>query len=502
MIAALPAFEDRLFLVGGVLLLSVVAAVIARRLSVPVLILFLGLGMLLGSDGPGGIYFDNADLTRTIGVIGLIAILFEGGLTTEWRDLRRVMPPAILLSTIGVVVTALVVGVAARSLFDLSWPASLLLGAVVGSTDAAAVFATLRFTNLRRRTASLLGAESGLNDPMAVTLTLGLIAWLTKPDYGVGDIAILLVRQLGLGAVLGVALGLLAARLLPRLPAELAPFAPVASVAAAALAYGIAEQVGASGFLSVFVVGVFIGNTPMPLRRAIVTFHEGLAFLAQVALFVALGLLVFPSDLGSVALAGIALTLILTFVARPLAVLLSTPFQGFGARERIFLSWGGLRGAVPIVLATFALSENVAESATIFNAVFFVVLVSALLQGLTLEPLARRLRLATEPRPYYDPPLEIGSVHELGAEVIEFVAQRSDAVIGTRVRHLGLPPGAIVMLIVRGGLGIAPRGNTVIEHDDRLSLLVTDDCRDEIEELLEQWERGPMPRPQPAPAAW
>jgi cell volume regulation protein A len=500
-IAVLPAVEDRLFLVGGVLLLSVVAAVVARRLSVPVLILFLGLGMLLGSDGPGGIYFDDADLTRTIGVIGLIAILFEGGLTSEWRELRRVMLPAFMLSTLGVIVTALVVGVVARSLFDLSWPAALLLGAVVGSTDAAAVFATLRFTNLRRRIASLLGAESGINDPMAVALTLGLIAWLTKPDYGVGDMALLLVRQLGLGAVLGVALGLLAARLLPRLPGELAPFAPVASVAAAALAYGVAEEVQASGFLAVFVVGVFIGNTPMPLRRAIVTFHEGLAFLAQVALFVALGLLVFPSELGSVALAGVALTLVLTFVARPLAVLVSTPFQGFDARERIFLSWAGLRGAVPIVLATFALSENVAESATIFNAVFFVVLVSALLQGLTLEPLARRLRLATEPRPYYDPPLEIGSVHELGAEVIEFVAQASDAVVGTRIRYLGLPPGAIVMLIVRDGLGIAPRGNTVIEPEDRLSLLVTDDCRDEIDELLEQWELGPMPAPEGAPTA-
>jgi cell volume regulation protein A len=496
-LAALPAVEDRLFLVGGVLLLSVVGAVVARRLSVPVLVLFLGLGMLLGSDGPGGIYFDNADLTRTIGVIGLIAILFEGGLTSEWRDLRRVMLPAFLLSTVGVLVTAFVVGAAARSLFDLSWPASLLLGAVVGSTDAAAVFATLRVTNLRRRIASLLGAESGINDPTAVALTLGLIAWLSRPEYGVGDVVLLLVRQLGLGAVIGVALGLVAARLLPRLPSDLAPFAPVASVAAAALAYGVAEEAGASGFLSVYVVGVFIGNTPMPLRRAIVTFHEGLAFLAQVALFVVLGLLVFPSDLASVALSAIAVTLVLTFVARPLAVLLSTPFQGFGVRERIFLSWAGLRGAVPIVLATFALSDNVAESDTIFNAVFFVVLLSALLQGLTLEPLARRLRLATEPRPYYDPPLEIGSVHELGADVIEFAAQPADAVVGTRIRYLGLPPGAIVMLIVRGGLGIAPRGNTVIEPDDRLSLLVTDDCRDEIEELLELWERGPMPQPVP-----
>jgi cell volume regulation protein A len=392
-IAALPALEDRLLLVGGVLLLSVLGAVAARRVRVPVLVLFLVLGMLLGSDGPGGIYFDDADLTRTIGVLGLIAILFEGGLTSDWREVRRVLAPAVLLSTIGVVVTAAIVGVAARLLFDLSWPASFLLGAIVGSTDAAAVFATLRFTNLRRRTGSLLGVESGLNDPMAVALTLGLIGWLTRPAYGAGDVALLLLRQLGLGAVIGIVLGVLAARLLPRLPSELAPFAPVASVGAAALAFGVAAAAGGSGFLSVYLVALFIGNTPMPLRRTIVSFHEGLAFLAQVALFIALGLLVFPSRLGGVALSALALTVVLTVVARPAAVLLSTVAQGFGRRERIFLSWAGLRGAVPIVLATFALSENVGESQTIFNAVFFVVLVSALLQGLTLEPLARRLRL-------------------------------------------------------------------------------------------------------------
>jgi cell volume regulation protein A len=395
-IAALPALEDRLLLVGAVLLLSVLGAVAARRVRVPVLVLFLVLGMLLGSDGPGGIYFDDADLTRTIGVLGLIAILFEGGLTSDWREVRRVLAPAVLLSTIGVLVTAAIVGVAARLLFDLSWPASFLLGAIVGSTDAAAVFATLRFTNLRRRTGSLLGVESGLNDPMAVALTLGLIGWLTRPAYGTGDVALLLVRQLGLGAVIGIVLGALAARLLPRLPSELAPFAPVASVGAAALAFGVAGAAGGSGFLSVYLVALFIGNTPMPLRRTIVSFHEGLAFLAQVALFIALGLLVFPSRLGGVALSALALTVVLTVVARPAAVLLSTVAQGFGRRERIFLSWAGLRGAVPIVLATFALSENVAESQTIFNAVFFVVLVSALLQGLTLEPLARRLRLTRD----------------------------------------------------------------------------------------------------------
>jgi cell volume regulation protein A len=386
--------EDQILIAGAILALAVVAAVATRRLRVPLLITFLGLGMALGSEGVGGIYFDDTELARSIGVVGLLAILFEGGLTTDWRDIRPVLAPAFLLSTIGVFVTAAVTGVAAYALFDLSPAAAFLLGAVVGSTDAAAVFATLRFTTLRRRLAALLSAESGVNDPTAVALTLGLIAWLTEPAYGAHDLALLLVRQLVVGLAIGLGLGLLATRLLPRLPRDLAPIAPVASVATAALAYGVADVAGASGFLSVYVVAVWLGNTPMPLRRPILTFHEGLAFLAQVVLFIVLGLLVFPSRLGPVALASLALTAVLLFAARPAAVAIATLGFGYSTRERLFLSWAGLRGAVPIVLATFVESAGVGASGTIFNAVFFVVIVSALAQGLTLDRLARRLDLA------------------------------------------------------------------------------------------------------------
>jgi cell volume regulation protein A len=232
-------------------------------------------------------------------------------------------------------------------------------------------------------------------------LTIGFISWLTKPSFGVDDIVVLLVRQLGLGLVVGLALGWIASRLFPLLPADLTPFAPVASVAAAALAYGVADSIDASGFLAVYVVALLVGNTQMPLRVAIKTFHEGLAFLAQVVLFIVLGLLVFPSRLADVALPSLALAAVLVLVARPIAVLMSTP-EGLRRRERVFVAWAGLRGAVPIVLATFALSAGVAESQTIFNAVFFVVIVSALVQGLTLEPVAKRLGLspgACSPRP-------------------------------------------------------------------------------------------------------
>jgi cell volume regulation protein A len=479
--------DEQILIAGAVLLLAVGTALATRRVRFPLLVTFLGLGMLLGSEGVGGIYFDDPGLARSIGIVGLIAILFEGGLTTSWPDARPVLGPAFVLSTLGVLVTLLVTGLAAQALFDLSWSKSFLLGAVVGSTDAAAVFATLRFTHLRRRLASVLAAESGLNDPTAVAFTLGLIAWIETRGYGVDDLVTLLVRQLGLGLVIGLAVGFIAARLLPRMPADFAPFAAVASVATAALAYGLAAAVDGSGFLSVYIVALWLGNTPMSLRRTIVAFHEGLAFLAQVVLFIVLGLLVFPSRLGPVAWSALALTAVLLFAARPLAVVASVlPFR-YGTREQLFLSWAGLRGAVPIVLATFALSADIEGSDTIFNAVFFVVLVSTLAQGLTLEPFAQRLRLTTEGEPFYSPPVEIGALRALGGDLVEHVVGRDDALVGTHVRDLPLRREAIVMLIVRDDQGIPPRGSTQIEAGDRLYVLVRGEALQAVEQATRRW---------------
>jgi cell volume regulation protein A len=480
--------DEQILIAGGILLVAVASAVATRRARFPLLITFLGLGMLLGSEGVGGIYFADAELARSVGIVGLIAILFEGGLTTDWRDVRPVIGPAFLLSTVGVFVTTAVTGLAAHLLFDLSWTESFLLGAVVGSTDAAAVFATLRFTMLRRRLASVLAAESGLNDPTAVALTLGFVAWIEHRGYGAGDMALLLARQLGLGLVIGLALGYVASRALPRMPNELAPFAPVASVAVAALAYGVAASAHGSGFLSVYVVALWLGHTAMPLRRTIVSFHEGLAFLAQVVLFIVLGLLVFPSRLGPVAWSALALTAVLVFVARPLAVVLSvSPFR-YRVREQVFLSWAGLRGAVPIVLATFALSAHVSGSDTIFNAVFFVTLVSTLAQGMTLEPFARRLGLTTEARPFYSPPVEIGAIQALGGDIVEYEVRPGDALAGTFIRELDIPRAATVMLIVRGESGIPPRGSTLVAEGDRLYILVRGEARRAVEDAMRRWQ--------------
>ena len=477
-----------LLAVGGILAASIVVALGAARTGLPVLVAFLGLGMVLGSDGPGGIEFDDPELARRVGTIGLGLILYEGGLQTSWRRLREVAVPAALLSTIGVVASMLVTGAAAYFLFSLSWLEAMLVGAVVASTDAAAVFATLRVTHIRRRLARTLEAESGGNDPMAIALTLGLIAWIEHPNsYGIGDLAGLVVRQIGLGLVVGIVLGLAAAWIFGRIPRSIGAFAPVASVAAAALAFGAADTIGGSGFLAVYLVGLAVGSTPSRYRRQLVGFHEGIAFVSQVTLFIVLGLLVFPHDLPAVALRGLGLALLLMLVARPAAVWASTAIGGFTNRERLLLGWAGLRGAVPIVLATFALSSDVPDKNTIFNAVFFVVLVSAAVQGTTLERVARALGLVSAAPPVPEAPLEAGPMSQL--DVVEFAVAGDHAVSGSAVRELGLPRDALVAVVHRGGKTVPPRGATVLEAGDRLFVLVPHTSRADLEDVFARWRR-------------
>jgi len=474
-----------LLLIGSVLAASLVVAVGAARTGLPVLVAFLGLGMLLGSDGPGGIDFDDAELAREIGIIGLAAILYEGGLQTSWRRLREVAVAAALLSTVGVVVSAVLTGAAARFLFDLTWLEAILLGAVVSSTDTAAVFATLRFTHIRRRLARTLEAESGGNDPMAIALTLGLIAWIEQPDDGFSDLSLLVVRQLGLGLLVGAGLGVAATWVFARLPPSIGAFAPVASVAAAALAFGAADVIGGSGFLAVYLVGLAVGSTPSRYRHQLVAFHEGLAFLAQVALFIVLGLLVFPSQLPDVALPALALAVLLMLAIRPAAVWASTALNDYNSRERTLLGWAGLRGAVPIVLATFVLSSDVPESNTIFNAVFFVVVVSVIVQGTTLEWLAGRLGLQSPAPISHEAPLEVGPLSKL--DLVDFVVAPDHAIAGAAVREVGLPRSAIIAVVTRGNDTIPPRGSTIIEPGDRLFVLAPHSRRPDVEDVFARW---------------
>ena len=462
--------------------------------------LFLGVGMLVGSDGLGWLDFNDYALARRIGIIALALILFEGGLTAGVGEIRPVLGSAVSLAVIGTLGTALIVGLSAAALFDFSTKHGLLLGAVVASTDGAAIFALLRASTLRRRLARTLEGEAGLNDPLAVILVLGFIDWIQKPGYGAADMAVLLVRELGIGLGVGVAVGLAAVPVFRRLRLATAGLYPVASLATAAVAYGGAASLHGSGFLAVYLAALALGSAPIPAKQTVTAFHQGLAWVAQLSMFLVLGLLVFPSQLGGVAVKGTVLALVLMFVARPLAAWVATAFAPFDGRERVVLGWAGLRGAVPMVLATFPVIAHVARAQELFNIVFFAVVLSTLVQGASFEPLARRLRVTTTepalPRPLVEP----GLIRRLGAEMLEYAVAAGDAIAQGRVRDLGLPRDAVVSVIVRGQEAIPPRGSTRLRAGDVLHVLCTADTAADLQALSARWKTGPIgPPPRPAP---
>jgi cell volume regulation protein A len=474
------------------------ASLMARRLRLPSLLLFLGLGMAVGSEGTGWIHFDDYNLARTVGVIALALILFEGGLATGFREIRPVLRPAVGLALLGTLATAVIVGLAASWLFDITIVEGMLLGAVVSATDGAAIFALLRHSTLERRLARVLEGESGFNDPVAVLLVLGFIEWIKQPHYGVPDMIALFAEQLGIGVAIGALVGAGAVYAFKRAQLDTAGLYPVASLATAGLSFGAADSLGGSGFLSVYLTGLIVGTATIPAKRTIVTFHQGLAWVAQIALFLALGLLVFPSQLGDVLVEAIVLTLILVFVARPVAVFVSTAFDRFSTQERLLLGWAGLRGAVPVVLATFPVIAHVPDSLKFFNIVFFAVVISTLLQGATFEPLAKRLGLTTSQPALPSPLAEAGTIRRLGAEVLEYPIGPEDAIVGARVRDLGLPREAVVNVIVRGDEAIPPRGATRLRAGDRVHVLMRREAAKRVPALMTLWREGPIgPRPRP-----
>lgn len=382
--------EGEQILIAGLLLAAgLVSSLIAGKLRLPSLVLFLAVGMLAGSDA-AGLAFDDYHLAREVGVVALALILFEGGLAAGWREVGSVLRPALSLAIVGTLVTAGLAGIAAAWLFDLPWEQGMLLGAIVASTDGAAIFALLRDSPLKRRVARTLEAEAGFNDPVAVLLVLGFIDVVTEPGYGALDMLGLFAQQLGIGAVVGLAAGAAAVRMARDVRFESPGLYPVASLATAAIAFGAADSLHGSGFLAVYLVGLALGDAAIPARRTVVAFHDGLAWVAQLSMFLVLGLLVFPSDLADVALEGTVLALVVVFVARPVAAWVATIGMGFDNGQRIVIGWAGLRGAVPVVLATFPIIADVPGSRQFFDIVFFAVVVSTILQGTTIEPLARR----------------------------------------------------------------------------------------------------------------
>src|SRR4051794_4449087 len=485
--------DGGLILVAGALLAAGLgASLMAERLRLPGLVLFLGVGMAIGSDGAGWIEFDNYELARRIGVIALALILFEGGLSAGFAEIRPVLRPAISLAIVGTVGTAVITGLVAAWLFDFSTLESLLLGAIVASTDSAAIFSLLRGSTLRRKLARTLEGEAGLNDPVAVLLVLGFIDWIQKPGYGLVDMAWLLVRQLGIGLAVGVAIGWLGVQAFNRLRLASTGLYPVASICVAALAFGAADVAHGSGFLAVYLVGLALGSAAIPARQTVTAFHHGVAWVAQIALFLTLGLLVFPSQLGDVAVEGTILALVMALIARPAATMVATLLSEYSMSERLVLGWAGLRGAVPGVLATFPVIAHVPHSQEFFNITFFAVVISTVLQGLTFEPFAHALGATTDEPALPGPLVETGTIRRLGADVVEFPVRPSDAVVGRRVRELGLPRDALLNVIVRGGQAIPPRGSTRIEAGDRPHVLVRQEGAMEMRALTERWQYGPF----------
>ncbi|WOV87130.1 potassium/proton antiporter [Sporosarcina oncorhynchi] len=462
-----------ILLIGFFLLCGVLMTKLTSRAGVPALVLFMILGMVLGSDISGLIYFSDANLAQTIGIVALIIILFEGGLQTEWKNVRPILGGASVLATVGVILTAAVLAIAAHYVLGLGWLESFLLGSIVGSTDAAAVFSVMSGQNIKPKMSSTLEMESGSNDPMAMFLTIAFIEWLTLPNFDIGNLIMNFFVQMGLGLILGLGFGYLSSVWMNKIKLDASGLYAVLSMGFAIAIYAVTSVVGGSGLLAVYVAGILIGTRELNHSHSIFRFHEGFAWLMQLVMFVILGLLVFPKELANWDLIwkGLVLSFILMFVARPVAVFLCTIFFDYSFKEKLFLSWAGLRGAVPIVLATFPLLAGVPNPYLYFNMIFFIVITSALLQGSTISNVARWLGLEAPPLPKRIHQLELISMDKANAEMLEVEISVNSPFLDQKVQTLGLPKETVISAIIRDGKLVMPTGRTKLQAKDVLYIL-------------------------------
>ena len=477
---------DVFLLVGSaVTLLAVLAVRVSARAGLPSLLLYLLMGVALGEAGLG-IRFDDAELAHALGFGALVIILAEGGLTTSWRDIRPAMRLGVALATIGVAISVTVVALAAHYLLGLPWQIAVLLGAATSATDAAAVFSVLRVVPLPKRLTGSLEAESGLNDAPTIVLIVLVSSGDAAAD-GPLLIAGEIVFELVLGTLVGLGIGFAGGWLMRRAALPSSGLYPIAVLCLSLLAYGGGAYLHASGFAAVYVAALVLGNSELPHRAATRSFAEGLAWLAQIGLFVMLGLLLSPGRI-TLEVVGLALVagLVLTFVARPISVFVSARLvQPLPWRELTFLSWAGLRGAVPIVFATIPLSEGVPGAEELFDIVFVLVVVYTMLTGPTLPLVARWLRVArrSEPR---DLDLEAAPLERVQADLLQVSISPASRLHGVEVGELRLPPGASVSLIIRDGETLVPARSTALRHGDELLVVTPRRVRERTEERLRQ----------------
>lgn len=482
----LTSIEGILFVIGALIVVAVLLSKISSRLGIPALLFFLCLGMIAGSEGIGGIYFDDPWTAQFLGSLALAYILYSGGLDTNWHDVKPVVRPAFLLATIGVIMTAGLLGYFVHLVLKIPLLESLLLGSIVSSTDAAAVFAILRnrSVHMKGHIEPLLEFESASNDPMAILLTVTLTGIITAGGQSISEMLIFFFMQMTIGALAGYVFGKFFTWFINHLNLKIEGLYTVFSIAVVLLIYGLTSFIKGNGYLAVYIAGIVIGNRNFIHKRTLKKFHNALAWLMQIIMFLALGLLVFPSEL--LPISGVALLIsgFLIVVARPVSVFICLIKSGFNFKEKLMISWVGLRGAVPIILATFPFMAGVGTANLIFNIVFFVVLTSSLVQGSTLTKVSELLDLQMPPAPRKTRTLPQDIELTSDGALTIFEVKEGAAAVGHKIMDLDIPQEVLVVLIERDNAYIIPRGDMNIEDGDRLHVLLYPDMYPRVEKIF------------------
>ena len=478
---------EYILLIGSILLfLSILAGKTSYKFGVPTLVFFLATGMLAGSEGIGGIYFDDPQLAQFIGVIALNIILFSGGLDTNWHAVKPILWQGVTLSTAGVLLTAASTGVFVYTVTDFTLYESLLLGSIVSSTDAAAVFGILRSRSLalKHNLKPTLELESGSNDPMAYVLTIAFTSLVLNPDSGFLSVVPVFLKQMIIGGAAGFGLAKVSKWIINQIQLDYVGLYPVLVISLMYFTFSATDFIGGNGFLAVYICAVYLGNQDIIHKKTIVKFFDGLAWLMQIGLFLTLGLLVFPSQMVPVIGIGLLVSIFLIVVARPLSVFASLAFFHMPGRSRWYISWVGLRGAVPIVFATYPLLAHVEKSQMIFNIVFFISLTSLIIQGTSLPIVARWLHVSIPETVKVKRPAETILSDEARAEFFERHVSAGSPAIGKRIVDLNFPKSAVIAMIRRDNKFLTPSGSTVIQDKDVLMILSESKKEEDIVEKL------------------
>ncbi|MBN1633214.1 MAG: potassium/proton antiporter [Ignavibacteria bacterium] len=478
--------EFILLVISLLILISIFLTKLSDNFGVPSLVLFLVMGMIAGSDGPGQIEFNDYELTKSIGLIALVFILFSGGLDTKWKSVKTVFWSGLSLSTLGVVMVTISVGFFCNYFFGFGLIESFLLGAIISSTDVAAVFSTLRAKNTRLKgcVRPLLELESGSNDPMAIFLTVLIIEAIISGVPSTFSAVLSLIMQFGIGGIIAVISGKLMVKLFNKLKFGNDSLYVVFAIAFALLIYAITTLLKGSGMLAVYISAIIIGNSDFIQKRSTIRFFEGIALLSQIVMFLALGLLSDPSELLPVTSTGLIISGFLIFAARPISVFISLIKSKFSIKEKFFLSWVGLKGAVPIILSTFPIIYGIQGGYNIFNLVFFITLSSALLQGWSIPLMAKVFKLE-EPEPEEEIiPIKMSSRVQINKEMIDLIIPYKSEIIGKPLADISLPEESLIVLITRNGEYVVPSGSTTLEEGDTLLVLVNKENVNEVKQKL------------------